>query len=660
LSDINRNRKKKEKMKRVLITTVMLAGALIVVAGHRQPAAQAEKPSIKAIEQTAVNNVLDPQKNSGDELREEFHQSYPLSASGRVSLENINGGVRIAVWDQNEVKVDAVKRAYRRERLDEARIEVNATADVVRIATRYPDRDQTFTDETPRRYENPATVEYSLTVPRKARLESIELINGSLDINGVEGDVKASSINGRLKASGLTGEAKLSTVNGSLEATFSRLDESKSISLNSVNGSVVLIIPSDANAQVRANTVHGGITNDFGLPVQDGEYVGHELNGQLGAGGPRIRLGNVNGRITIKHAEDGRATSRATSLLPEKEKYENEVAKSRAEARRLAQEAREQALDSARATMDAQRIARDAQLEAQREVAQAQREAAQAMRESQREFQQAQIQVQREVQRQAREAARAVRVGRGEGMGRGEGRGEGSGRLVDRESKTFTVSGTPSVNVGTFDGSVVVRGWDKQEVSYTATKRAGSDEALKRITIESSQQGSAVSIIAKSDDDDGSASLEIYVPRNANLHLSSQDGRLSVQGVSGELVARTGDGSIEVEGGNGRLQANTGDGSIRITSFQGEIDARTGDGSISLNGSFTAVSARTGDGSIVLSTPAASNFVIETNADSITNEGLNISEETPPSNRVKRWRVGSGGAVFTLHTGDGRVILRSH
>src|SRR4030095_8224428 len=54
---------------------------------------------------------------SGDEVREEFHQTYPLSLTGRVSLENINGDVQIKVWDRAAVQVDAVKRAHRRDRL---------------------------------------------------------------------------------------------------------------------------------------------------------------------------------------------------------------------------------------------------------------------------------------------------------------------------------------------------------------------------------------------------------------------------------------------------------------------------------------------------------------------------------------------------------------
>src|SRR6185369_9116151 len=115
-------------------------------------------------------------------------------------------------------------------------------------------------------------------------------------------------------ARGLMGETKLSTINGQLEATFTQLDESKPISLNSVNGNVSLIIPSNANASIKAGTVHGGISSDFGLKVKHGEYVGHSMDGQLGTGGPRIKLGNVNGGIQVNHAQDGLPLSPAASV----------------------------------------------------------------------------------------------------------------------------------------------------------------------------------------------------------------------------------------------------------------------------------------------------------------------------------------------------------
>ena len=237
------------------------------------------------------------QKPKGDELTEEFHQVYPLSATGRVSVANINGDVHISVWDQNSVKVDAVKRAYSQQRLTEVTIDVVNTPDSVTIKTKYPEN-QNYGGRN--REDNPASVEYTLTVPRRANLEGAELVNGSLDVDGVQGDVHASLVNGTVRAEGLGGEVKLSTVNGGIEANVASLDGAKTVTLNSVNGPILLVVPSGASADVKASTLHGAITNDFGLTVEDGQYVGHNLSGQIGSGGTRVRLNNVNGSIAIK------------------------------------------------------------------------------------------------------------------------------------------------------------------------------------------------------------------------------------------------------------------------------------------------------------------------------------------------------------------------
>jgi Putative adhesin len=242
-------------------------------------------------------------------LTEEFHQTYTLAAGGRIELENINGSVHITGWDKNEVKVDAVKTAYSKERLDQATIKVDASKDSVSIRTEYPDRDNTWNNDD---QHNPASVEYTLTVPRSARLDEIKLINGSLDIQGVAGEVRAACINGRLAAHGLEGPTKLSNINGRTEAEFDRLGDS--IELSSVNGSVELTLPSDSQAKLEASTVHGGIDNDFGLHVNNHQWVGHDLRGELGNGGTRIKLSNVNGGIKIRHASDGRTLSTPRDL----------------------------------------------------------------------------------------------------------------------------------------------------------------------------------------------------------------------------------------------------------------------------------------------------------------------------------------------------------
>jgi DUF4097 and DUF4098 domain-containing protein YvlB len=240
---------------------------------------------------------------------EEFHKTYALSADGRVELDNINGDVHISSWDRNEVKVDAVKYANTKERLDEAHIEIDAGKDYVAISTKYPEHDHNWNWGS---HNNPAGVEYTLTVPRASRLDEIKLINGQLDINGVTGEVRASCINGRLEAHNLAGRAELSTINGKLDARFDQLAKG-SVELNSVNGSVDLTIPSDSKAEVEASTVSGNISNDFGLHVTH-HMVGRELRGELGSGGTHIKLANVNGRIEIHHAQDGRALSPVKDL----------------------------------------------------------------------------------------------------------------------------------------------------------------------------------------------------------------------------------------------------------------------------------------------------------------------------------------------------------
>jgi len=241
----------------------------------------------------------------GDFVKEEFHKTYPLAANGRFSLQNINGPAHISAWDRNEVKVDAVKRADDEDGLKNMEIRVDAHPDSVSVETRYLSHGERWNNN------HFSSVEYTVTVPRNAKLDEVELINGELDINGVLGEVRAQCINGKLVATGLTNRAKLSTVNGMLDAKFDRVP-AESLDLQSVNGHIQLTLPSDAKVSLDANTVHGGISNEFGLHSSH-HMVGHDMHGTLGGGGTHIHLSNVNGAIEIRHANDGKSVSPAKS-----------------------------------------------------------------------------------------------------------------------------------------------------------------------------------------------------------------------------------------------------------------------------------------------------------------------------------------------------------
>ncbi|HLM55409.1 MAG TPA: DUF4097 family beta strand repeat-containing protein, partial [Pyrinomonadaceae bacterium] len=292
---------------------------------------------------------------------------------------------------------------------------------------------------------------------------------------------------------------------------------------------------------------------------------------------------------------------------------------------------------------------------AARAAAHATRDAARATREAERELRKAEKELNKGVFKQ--------------GAGRPD-----SPRQIERESNSFNVSGSPRVRVETFDGPVTVRAWDKPEVMYTAVKRAGGEQEMKGIKVLARGAGQEVTIRAEFDktfarqyeeragrvvtfSSAASTEFDVYVPRDASVTVSSGDGRVRVEGVMGELELRTGDGPIDVSGGRGRLRADTGDGRIQIEGFEGEADARTGDGRISLEGRFQKLSARTGDGTISLALPEGVNANLETEGETVVNDGV-ATAAGQSEGRLRRWVVGGGGQLLSLRTGGGHIILR--
>jgi hypothetical protein len=313
-------------------------------------------------------------------------------------------------------------------------------------------------------------------------------------------------------------------------------------------------------------------------------------------------------------------------------------------------------------------------------LAEAEREREEALRESERELKQTEREIERETARVAKEVAKATNdVARDiirEGIKGSVIVHDDSQRQIERVSNTLAVKGQPRIRVESFDGAIYVHAWDKPEVQYTAIKRASDDREMKGIKLQATGAGSSdVTIRAEFDksfaheyetrngrvisfSSNASTELDVYVPRNSTLFVSTGDGRLRVEGVSGELELHTGDGAIDVTGARGRLRAETGDGSVRLVNFDGDAEARTGDGRITLDGNFRTLAARTGDGAISLSLPEGANATIETNSESVFNDDGVAVAESPNEGRVRRWRIGKGGQVFTLRTGDGNIVIR--
>jgi len=228
-------------------------------------------------------------------VTEEETFSFKLDDGGRFSLSNVNGSVVIAGGPGDSVEIIATKKADNQKDLDKIEIEITHSANEIVVETELGDSDSWYSFGS-----NSGSVKYEVIVPTGTNLDSVETVNGSVNISGVSGNVVAESVNGDLDVSDLAGDVELSTVNGSIEAEFSRLEDQQRVKAETVNGRVTINLPENANVDINADTLNGGINaSDFGLETDKG-FVGSDLNGKIGNGGARLNIDTVNGSIKIR------------------------------------------------------------------------------------------------------------------------------------------------------------------------------------------------------------------------------------------------------------------------------------------------------------------------------------------------------------------------
>jgi len=229
-------------------------------------------------------------------VTEEETFSYPLNDGGSFSISNVNGSINLTGGSGNTVEIVATKKADSQKELDKIEIEISASADEIDVETELGGSDKWYS-----RGSNSGSVRYEIIVPAGTMLDSVETVNGGVTIGGVSGNVVAESVNGGLELRDLAGDARLSTVNGSVDAEFVRLEGQQSVKAETVNGRVTIRLPENADVEVSADTLNGGINGrDFGLETEKG-FVGSDLNGKIGNGTARLNIDTVNGSIKIQN-----------------------------------------------------------------------------------------------------------------------------------------------------------------------------------------------------------------------------------------------------------------------------------------------------------------------------------------------------------------------
>lgn len=278
--------------------------------------------------------------------------------------------------------------------------------------------------------------------------------------------------------------------------------------------------------------------------------------------------------------------------------------------------------------------------------------------------------------------------------------------LSARETKTFTVTGQPTVILETFDGAIELHSWDRPDVEVEIEKRAMEQVLLDAITIDARHTGDTVTVKVTGPDrrDYGgitvgvhispTARLRVAVPRRSHIQASSADGSIRAEAIEGALVLTTSDGSVTGSRLAGTIRVRSGDGSIRLDDVTGTLDLETTDGSISVDARPSVLNARTGDGairvtidadtamsdnwdlttsdgSVTLLLPGAFNAELDAEtSDGVVRVSHPLLEGDPPAEdrgegreerrerrRMLRAKVGEGGKLLRIRTGDGTIRI---
>ena len=267
-----------------------------------------------------------------------------------------------------------------------------------------------------------------------------------------------------------------------------------------------------------------------------------------------------------------------------------------------------------------------------------------------------------------------------------------------REEKRFTTKGRPTVQLATFDGPIVIRGWDRDEISVEIEKRGRDKAAAEAIEVLADQKGDVVHVEARKKDLAGgksyemgwngvsrSAKLVVSVPSGSDLVVRTGDGSIRVDHVNGKLELRSADGSVTGRDLSGDVVAHTEDGAIRLEGIDGKCDVASDDGSITVQGRLEALRVSTEDGSVVVRAAAGSKISRDWNlstgdgsmvlylADGLgadldaeardgsvkLDSGLVFAHESGDRSRsTVRGRLGAGGPRLVMRSGDGTIRLR--
>ncbi len=270
---------------------------------------------------------------------EKVDKSLSADAEGIVEIHNVRGKIRVTGWDKNKIEVSG--------ELDDLaeKLIFERQGKVIIVRVEMPKRNINKGDGS----------NLTIHIPKGNRVDFngvssdflIEDVEGGMDVRIVSGDIDIINVHKQLYVSAVSsditiknssGNAKMGTVSGDIKGKFSgknisadtvsgdlrlhlkdfdslsaksvngdvwvsgQLNDSGNAKLGTVNGDITLAFERAVNARVKVKTGPGG---DINNKISDDEVEDifpnqQKLQMTLGDGSALIKIGTVNGSVTLK------------------------------------------------------------------------------------------------------------------------------------------------------------------------------------------------------------------------------------------------------------------------------------------------------------------------------------------------------------------------
>lgn len=230
------------------------------------------------------------------------------------------------------------------------------------------------------------------------------------------------------------------------------------------------------------------------------------------------------------------------------------------------------------------------------------------------------------------------------------------------------------------DGLLVLRPSADDTISVKVRKEAlikdpkKAERLLRETVVDLEQRGNEVSVRIRyprlrgiffwvSDMSRIKVVSEISIPAGTRVRADLVDGSISGDGVRADLRLDVTDGDIRLEGFAGHLDAGTVDGRITISGELRGLRLETIDGDVRIEAAPGSMmsdewTVRTVDGDIDLSLPPGFSADLSVQGDGRLETAIPLEGSGRKRGGKLTARIGDGGRLFSLRTGDGRIRIR--